>query len=146
MRYIVVLAAACSLASAEEKAPVADFYVAPSGSDEQPGTLEKPFATLTQAKDAVRRRIAAGPQADLTVLIRQGTYELAEPLVFTSEDSGTGEHAITYAAYPGENVVVSGGRRITAWKRGPGRSEAGRQGNHRQSGAEIVVVRSANKR
>jgi len=32
------------------------------------------------------------------------------------EDSGTAEHSITYAAYPGETVVVSGGRVVTGWQ------------------------------
>jgi hypothetical protein len=47
-------------------------------------------------------------------------YELAEPLRFGPEDSGTAQHAITYRAYPGETVVISGGRHITGWRRGEG--------------------------
>lgn len=94
-----------------------DFYVAPTGSDESPGTKERPFTTLAKARDAVRRRIAAGPASNLTVLIRGGRFELAEPLTFGPEDSGTTRHSVTYAACPGETVVVSGGRRITGWRR-----------------------------
>ena len=100
--------------------PQADFYVAPGGRDTAPGTADKPFATLARARDAVRPRVAAGLEKDITVLIRGGTYALAEPLVFGPEDSGTAHHAITYAAGPGETVVVSGGRRIIGWQRGRG--------------------------
>ncbi|MBT3291511.1 MAG: hypothetical protein HN380_29470, partial [Victivallales bacterium] len=32
----------------------AAFYVAPNGSDANPGTEAKPFATLIRARDAVR--------------------------------------------------------------------------------------------
>ena len=37
------------------------------------------------------------------------------------KDSGTAEHAVTYAAYPGEQVVISGGRRISCRQEGDGR-------------------------
>jgi hypothetical protein len=105
---------------AEEPAPPADFVVSPSGNDADPGTLEKPFASLTRAQGAVRQRLAGGLQAPVTVLIRQGTYVLSEPLMFGPEDGGTPQHAVTYAAYPGEAVVLSGGREIRGWQRGPG--------------------------
>ena len=107
-----------SPALAAEPSPKGDFFVAPNGSDADPGTSEKPFATPARARDAVREKIAAGLQSDVTVLIRGGTYRLTEPLRFGPDDSGTEQHAVTYAAFPGEEVVVSGGRPITGWKRG----------------------------
>ena len=54
------------------------------------------------------------------VLIRQGFYELSEPLVFGPEDSGSEQFAITYAAQAGENVILSGGKKINGWKHGEG--------------------------
>src|SRR4051794_4895855 len=33
-------------------APAADFFVAPAGDDHNPGTLDKPFATVQRAQDA----------------------------------------------------------------------------------------------
>ena len=98
----------------------ADFYVAPDGRDTDPGTLDKPFATLARARDAVRTKLAAGLAADVLVLIRGGAYQQTETLAFGPEDSGTEKHSVTYAAYPGEKVVLSGGRRITGWKKGDG--------------------------
>jgi len=100
--------------------PAADFVVAKGGSDTNPGTAQRPFATLDRAKQAVRGRLAAGIDADLTVLVREGTYELAEPLVFEPADSGTAEHAVIYAAYPGETVVISGGRQLAGFEQGDG--------------------------
>jgi hypothetical protein len=105
-----------------EPAIRADFVVATTGSDDNPGTAAKPFATLARARDAVRKLNAGGPpRATVTVLVREGTCVLTETLVFGPEDSGTPEQRIVYAAYPGEKPVLSGGRAITGWKRGEGK-------------------------
>ena len=65
----------------------------------------------------------AGPPAPIVVLLHAGRYELAEPLIFNPEDSGTAESPTIYAAAPGDEgrVVISGGRAVTGWKpaRGP---------------------------
>jgi len=109
-----------SVASAAAPPPKADFYVATSGEDTDAGTEAKPFATLARARDAVREKIAKGLDAPVTVLVRGGTYELAEPLAFGPEDSGTDKCPVTYAACPGEKVVLSGGRPIRGWKKRDG--------------------------
>jgi hypothetical protein len=98
----------------------ADFYVAPDGKDANPGTAAAPFATVAKARDAVRQKVAVGLDHDIVVQVRGGVYPLSETLVFGSEDTGTKEHSITYAAAPGEKVVLSGGRTITGWKKGQG--------------------------
>ncbi len=102
--------------------PASDFYVATDGRDDNPGTAEKPFATPGRARDAARRRIAAGLTGDLTVLIRGGTYLLDAPLEFAPEDSATEDHTVTYAAWGEQTPILSGGRRITGWRQGPGQS------------------------
>ncbi len=117
---LVLMFAACVLTPHEGLSAQPDFFVASGGNDANPGTAEKPFATVARAKAALRQRIAAGLKADLTVVIRAGTYELAEPLVFGPADSGTDKCAITYAASPGETVVLSGGRKIGPWKQAEG--------------------------
>jgi len=98
----------------------ADFFVAPDGSDANAGTQEKPFATIARARDAVRQTIAAGLKSDINIHLREGVYQLIEPLTFGPEDSGNAQYAVTYAAQPDETVVVSGGRPITGWKPGDG--------------------------
>ena len=55
----------------------AEYYVAPGGRDENPGSKSKPFATLERARDEVRKLVAAGLKANVTVWIRSGTYKLA---------------------------------------------------------------------
>jgi hypothetical protein len=101
-------------------AEAADFYIAPDGDDDNPGTKEAPFATLSRARDAVRRLAAQGLDRNVRVLLRGGVYELPEPVVFEPQDSGTQRHSITYAAYPGEALVISGGTTISGWRPGAG--------------------------
>lgn len=104
------------------KAIAKRFYVSPDGNDAWSGRLpdpvdnDGPFATLARARDAMR----ALPQDGRPVRIelRGGVYELAETLVFTPEDSGTANAPITYAAYPGEHPMISGGRTLTGWQVG----------------------------
>jgi hypothetical protein len=63
--------------AAEEPPSRADFHVATTGSDDNPGTADKPFATLARARDAVRRLRSGGPpKANVKVLVRGGTYVL----------------------------------------------------------------------
>ena len=102
-----------------------NFYVALNGKDRWSGRLaapntlrtDGPFATLTRARDAVRSLKASGaPTAPIRVLVRGGTYFPQEPLVFGPDDSGTVEAPITYAAYPGEKPILSGGLAIKGWK------------------------------
>jgi hypothetical protein len=98
------------------------FHVSPTGDDAGPGTEARPFATAARAQQAVRAFRATGLKEDVRVVFHAGTYELAAPLVFTPQDAGTAEHSITYAAQPGQTVVLSGGRRIGQWVRtGPER-------------------------
>lgn len=99
-------------------AAAADFHVAPHGNDANPGTQAKPFATPARAITAVRTIVRDGLKSNLRVVFHSGIYALEAPLVFTSADSGSVEHAITYAAAPGDTVVISGGRPITNWKPG----------------------------
>jgi hypothetical protein len=105
---------------AAAEAPAEDaFHVAPAGGDRNPGTQEKPFATLERARDAIRD-LKADQDGKLrrpaTVLVHGGTYFLDSPFVVTPEDSGTADAPIVYAAVAGEKPVLSGGRRVTGWK------------------------------
>ena len=74
-----------------------------------------PFATLERARDAVRE-LKKQKATDIVVLVREGTYQLTNTIVFGLEDSGVGDSTITYAAYPGETPVFSSGREIQGWE------------------------------
>jgi len=81
------------------------YFVSPEGDDANPGTLERPFATLQRAQQAVRQK-----RGD--VFLRGGTYYLPTPLVFTAQDSGTKDAPVVFQNYRGEKAVISGGVRI----------------------------------
>jgi parallel beta-helix repeat protein len=100
------------------------LYVSPQGNDAWTGKraepnaakTDGPFATLVRARDAIRS-MQASKRKPVTVYVRGGVYALRAPLVLLPEDSGTAKCPITYAAYPGEKVILSGGRTIPGWKK-----------------------------
>jgi hypothetical protein len=102
------------------------IFIAPNGNDAWSGKLAEPnaqgsdgpLATPQRARDAIREMAADERVAHpIEVLLRDGAYYLAEPLVFEAQDSGTFAAPITYASYPGERAILSGGQRIQAkWR------------------------------
>ena len=56
-----------------------EIVVSPQGLDSNPGTREAPLATPARARDLARERRGKGP---VVILLRGGTYALAEPLRF----------------------------------------------------------------
>jgi len=95
----------------------ADLYVAPGGDDANPGTKEKPLASLAGARDAVRSLKKEKPGRDITVEFAGGTYRLGETVVFGLEDSAAEGRTITYAAAAGEKPVFSAGVVIGGWEK-----------------------------
>ena len=101
----------------------ATFFVAPAGSDDNPGTLEKPFATVERAQNAA----TAGD----TVYIRGGTYTIQESQIARKQaiwahgtflgKSGTKGQPIRYWAFENEHPVFDFSRvkpeglRVTAF-------------------------------
>ena len=72
------------------------YYVALNGDDQNPGTEAQPWRTIQKA--------AATLVAGDTVFIKTGTYaERVEP-----KNSGSEGHYITYAAKPGNTVILDG--------------------------------------
>jgi hypothetical protein len=95
--------------------PSADFFVAPDGSDSNPGTFSQPFATLARTQQAVRG-VLPGRTNSVVVMVRGGsTFFLNQPLSLTAADSGTPQVNVSWQAYPGETPVISGGMRVTKW-------------------------------
>jgi hypothetical protein len=81
------------------------YFVSPAGDDTNPGTLEKPFATLQRAQEAARQK-----RGD--VFLRGGTYYLPAPIVFTAQDSGTKDAPLVFQNYRNEKPVISGGIKL----------------------------------
>jgi hypothetical protein len=79
-------------------ASAATRYVAVGGKDSNPGTINKPFATLNRA-------CSASAPGD-TVLVRGGIYYQRASL----SCSGTASARLSFRPYPGESAVIDGSR------------------------------------
>ena len=96
------------------------LYLSPQGCDTWSGRLAQPtgdrsdgpLATPGAALLAARRR-QAETRKPVHVVVGEGDYELAQPLVFTPEDSGQ-----VWSAAPGARPVFSGGRHLSGWQVG----------------------------
>lgn len=100
--------------SAEEVSPGITFYVSVNGSDSNDGTLNAPFLTLEKARDAIRALKADEglPDGGVTVYLREGRYERTSSFELREQDSGEADKPITYTAYPGESVTLSGSEKL----------------------------------
>jgi len=67
---------------------------------------------FSQALQRVRQARRDHPADIFKIVLKSGRYELKEPLVLTSEDSG-----LNIIAAEGEKPVITGGRRIENWRR-----------------------------
>lgn len=102
------------------EAPAAEFYVAPGGDDTAAGSRDEPFATLTAARDAIRRmkqRNGGALSEPITVYVRGGLHCLDDPLLLLPEDSGTRDCPIVYQSAGDEKPILSGGRPIGNWQK-----------------------------
>lgn len=93
------------------------LFVSPSGDDAADGSESAPLASMSGARDRIRAMKDEGlPATPVTVYFADGIYEIAEPVIFTTEDSGTSAAPITYKAMNPGKVTISGGRTITGWQ------------------------------
>jgi MYXO-CTERM domain-containing protein len=85
-------------------AAAAEFFVAPSGSDSNPGSQAAPFASFQKGLEAV--------QNGDTLTIRAGTYRLTDNPGSTKlyRPDATPSSHVTIRAYPGEKVTFLGSR------------------------------------
>lgn len=89
-----------------------EIYVDPAslGGD---GSFEKPFKTLEEARDEVRRIKQAGyPDGGITVYLRGGNYNLNNTFKLTAEDSGEENAPVIWRAYENETPNITGGARL----------------------------------
>lgn len=89
------------------------FFVATDGSDANPGTEAKSFATLERARDAVREFRSRNPESKAEMRVRGGVYELPKTHQFDAVDSGSEKQPVLWAAQENEKPIRSGGGRIS---------------------------------
>ena len=76
---LVGLVAAFAIGQPACGAVMKTFYVSPAGDDANPGTQERPLATIGGARDAVRG-VNRNMTGDIVVILAGGTYSIAEPI------------------------------------------------------------------
>ena len=88
----------------------AEYFIAPNGSDSNPGTISLPFATLEGAQTAIRnlKSTTGLPDGGVVVNLREGVYRRTKSFDLTSLDSGTAAKPIVYQAYNDESVRLVG--------------------------------------
>ena len=94
-----------------------DFYVSPNGNDKNPGTREKPFVTIEQAKQAVLNSVQNNKDNNFYIWLADGFYEIKSPLVFNAPELGNLDIEITVKALEEANPVISGGIVLKGWEK-----------------------------
>eukprot|EP01121_Diplochlamys_sp_Union-15-3_P022222 TRINITY_DN9391_c0_g1_i1.p1 TRINITY_DN9391_c0_g1~~TRINITY_DN9391_c0_g1_i1.p1 ORF type:complete len:680 (-),score=100.18 TRINITY_DN9391_c0_g1_i1:26-2065(-) len=99
-----------------------DYYISTTGNDNNSGNLNSPWLTIERAQQQVltlkknNNGLLPGP---VNVQFLGGTYYLPKTIQFTKQDSGTASNRVTYAAADKQEVILSGGMRVTNWEKSP---------------------------
>ncbi len=109
-----LFASLCSAACA------ADIHVAPSGSDEAPGTAEAPLLSLEKARLTGQSLRKARTNEAVNILLHPGLHTIRQTVAFTAADAGTAEAPLTIQAWrdpaaPHARPVLAGGVAVTGW-------------------------------
>ena len=84
-----------------------------NGLDTNNGTTERTALKTIQAAKSKAASLSA--KDDVVVTLKGGVYDATDPIVFGEADSGQEGHTITYRAAEGEEVLISGGTKLTDW-------------------------------
>lgn len=95
-----------------------DIWVAPNGADTNLGTKENPLQTVSMAIRRVRemRRLSENNFTKaIHIYVREGNYQLYEPITIRPEDAGTSLSPTIIEAAPNEKPIISGGISLSGW-------------------------------
>lgn len=79
------------------------FFVSPRGKNTNPGTKEKPFASIDHAKLQARK-----VSGSVTINLLNGVYYLSQPVVFTPEDSRKKKESLVIKNFDNQKAIISG--------------------------------------
>jgi hypothetical protein len=86
-----------------------EYFISPSGSDKNNGSIKAPFATIERARDAVREDKLKSPESSYTVYLREGIYNINKSIEFDERDIFKDEEPLIFRSYKNEKVIISGG-------------------------------------
>jgi len=81
-----------------------NLYVSLTGNDSNPGTPNKPLASINRALTMARKIPGV-----VFIRLYGGTYHLSKPVVFTSADSRRDNEPLTLTSVDRQQVIISGG-------------------------------------
>lgn len=125
--FVVLLAIERTSVSQSQPNNIKQFYISPSGNDNNSGTINQPFRTVQRAKRAVRT-LNKPMTSNIVVNLRQGTYLVDNSLddkldnqqgnrfKFDELDKGGNKFQIIYQSFPKERATISGGRELSKWQ------------------------------
>ncbi|MBW8334575.1 MAG: right-handed parallel beta-helix repeat-containing protein [Prolixibacteraceae bacterium] len=118
-----------------------EYYIAPNGNSLNNGDISHPFASLDDAKKAIRQ-LKSNHQlkGGVTVWLREGVYELPKSFMLQKEDSGMESEPVIFSGYPNEKVIVSGGKKISYDQVNPISSDAARLIVQKEAIAQIREI------
>ncbi len=102
---------ASSVGHAEEQV----LHVAPDGDDTAAGDASSPWATPHRAVRALPAIASRAPDADVRIVLHEGTYRISDPLVVSRQDVPP-QGSVTLVAAERAQVVISGGRLVSGWE------------------------------
>jgi len=94
-----------------------DFYVSPVAKSSGKGTISDPFASLSEARAAVRTIIKKEVKQDITVYLRGGDYRLQETFVLGLQDSPVDGFNLSFKAYKAEQPILTSAVPIRKWQK-----------------------------
>lgn len=89
-----------------------EIYVSKNGNNQNSGTLNAPLQSLDMALKLAESEKQENADKAITIFVRGGTYYLPETARINSSHSGTKEAPFKINAYPGEQVIISGARKL----------------------------------
>ncbi|MDQ8192957.1 right-handed parallel beta-helix repeat-containing protein [Coraliomargarita sp. SDUM461004] len=88
----------------------ASIYVSPNGDDSDDGSVERPFASLQRAQEAVREMLAEQSETEsYRIHVAAGIYHLETSLKFGSVDSGRKGATVIWKGDPNGGTILTGG-------------------------------------
>ncbi len=94
------------------------IFVSPTGNDTALGTIENPLASFEGAQKIVRKFKNENENIPVTVYFRGGKYYRTQSVVFKPADGGTKLAPVKYSAFPGEEPLILGGKKLNLkWRK-----------------------------
>lgn len=115
-QFIIILVLACFFLSLNTGYSQ-KIFLSPAGNDNNPGTMEKPLATLRKAADQAREIRKENGKQPVEVIALEGEYFMMQPLTLTASDAGTTDAPLVFRSEPGKKAVFRGGITITGFEK-----------------------------